>query len=92
MEVEDDHSYTVNGAAVHNCMCYYENVVMGSSQFAQQVKGWLKGENGFLDDYRDWLGTQRPTEPFPWTMSLADSLELWLSQSQGAQAAALRLN
>lgn len=91
MEVEDDHSYTVNGAAVHNCMCYYENVVMGSSQFAQQVKGWLKGENDFLDDYRDWLGTQRPTEPFPWTLSLADSLELWLSQSQGAQAAALRL-
>ena len=75
-----------------NCLCYWENVVMGSSQFAQQVKGWLKGENGFLDDYRDWLGTQRPTELFPWTLSLADSLELWLSQRQGAQAAALRLN
>lgn len=73
------------------CMCYREDAVMDKSQFTQQVKGWLQGNNTFLDDYRSWLGAQRATEPLPWTMSLADSLELWLSNSQGAQAAALKL-
>lgn len=28
MEVEDDNSYTVNGAAVHNCLCYWTYVMV----------------------------------------------------------------
>ncbi len=74
-----------------NCLCRWEDVVMESSDFNRQVKGWLDGENQFLDDYQSWLGSRQITEPLPWSMGLADSLELWLGNSQGAQAAAMRL-
>lgn len=74
-----------------NCLCRYEDVVMDGDAFAQQARGWLAGENQFLDDYQSWLGSRRITEPLPWSLGLADSLELWLSNSQGAQAAALNL-
>lgn len=45
----------------------------------RQVQGWVAGENGFLDGYRDWSGFD-PLAQLPWVMSLADALELWLGQ------------
>lgn len=75
-----------------SCFCFYTEVLMKPADFAKQVSGWLNGDNNFLDDYQDWLGVQDVTEPLPMPMSLADSLELWLSTNQGAHAAALRVN
>ena len=75
-----------------SCMCHWKEDLMPKGDFTNQVKGWLRGENAFLDDYRGWLNARQITEPMPWNMSLADSLELWLGINQGAQAAALRLN
>jgi hypothetical protein len=73
------------------CMCYYINVLMPKPQFTTNVRGWLDGNNNFLDDYAAWLGTRQPTEPLDWAMPIAESLELWLSVGQAAQAAALRV-
>ena len=74
------------------CLCHYKEQLMPKDNFTNQVKGWLRGENGFLDNYQGWLNARQVTEPLPWNMSLADSLEMWLGTSQGAQTAALRLN
>lgn len=74
------------------CMCYWEEQVMSVSVFKSQVADWLAGESDFLDDYRDWLGIQQITEPLPTNMSVAESLNLWLSAGRSAQAAALNLN
>lgn len=74
-----------------NCMCYYEEQVMSRGVFTSQVSDWLAGESDFLDDYKDWLGAQQVTEPLPTDMSVAESLNLWLSVGRGAQAAALNL-
>jgi hypothetical protein len=74
------------------CMCYYEEQVMSKGVFKSQVSDWMAGESDFLDDYRDWLGVQQVTEPLPTDMSVAESLNLWLSVGRGAQAAALNLN
>lgn len=74
-----------------NCLCYEEYVLMEDRQFAQQVRGWLEGSNTFLDDYQGWLGSIQPTELMPWNMTIADSLELWMSMSGDGHAAALRL-
>jgi len=74
------------------CMCYWEEQVMSAGVFKSQVADWLAGESEFLDDYRDWLGIQQVTEPLPTNMSVAESLNLWLSTSRRDQAAALNLN
>lgn len=74
-----------------NCMCYWEEQVMSAGVFKSQVADWLAGESDFLDDYRDWLGTEQVTEPLPANLSVADALELWLSTSRRDQAAALNL-
>lgn len=74
------------------CMCYWEEQVMSKGVFKSQVADWLAGESDFLDDYKDWLGVQQVTEPLPTDMSVAESLNLWLSVGRGAQAAALNLN
>ncbi len=73
------------------CMCFYVNVLMDKAAFAADVGGWMRGENGFLDDYAAWLGTRQPTEPLGWAMPIAESLELWLGMSADGQAAALRV-
>ncbi|MGD9728841.1 MAG: hypothetical protein AB7V39_21015, partial [Nitrospiraceae bacterium] len=73
------------------CMCRYENEVIGDADFANQVKGWVQGENNYLDEYQGWLGSIQPTEPMPWAMTIADSLELWMNMSGDGHAAALRL-
>lgn len=75
-----------------NCLCYYEPALMPADDFRRNVRGWLAGENRFLDEYQTWLGAPSPLALLPWTMSLADSLELWLNTSRDAQAAALGVN
>jgi len=72
-----------------NCLCYYIDVLASDSEFTKNIKGWLAGENEYLDDYQDWLGTREPDQQLPWHLPLADALELWLSTGKGAQAAAL---
>lgn len=74
------------------CMCYWEEQVMSKGVFKSQVADWLAGESDFLDDYKDWLGVQQVTEPLPTDMSVAESLNLWLSTGRSAQVAALNLN
>ena len=71
------------------CMCYYEDVLMSRKEFTAGVKGWVSNENQFLDDYAAWLGTRQPTDLMPWTMSLAESLNLWLRMGRENHAAAL---
>lgn len=73
-----------------NCMCYYEAALMPIDDFRKQVWGWVAGENGFLDGYRDWSGFD-PLAQLPWSMSLADALELWLGQDANGHAEALWL-
>ena len=73
------------------CMCYKEAVVMRAEQFRQQVRGWLQGENGFLDGYAEWMGTENPAQLLPWTLGLAESLERWLEMSADGHAAALAI-
>lgn len=51
---------------------------MPVDEFRRQVRGWLNGENHFLDEYQTWLGGLDPVQLLPWTLSLADSLERWL--------------
>jgi hypothetical protein len=72
------------------CMCYYEAALMDANDFRRQVRGWVAGENGFLDGYRDWSGFD-PLAQLPWSMGLADSLELWLGQDAAGHAEALGL-
>jgi len=74
-----------------NCLCYEEYVVMDDQAFAQRTREWLAGNNDFLDEYQGWLGSIQPTQPLPWAMTIADSLELWMSMSGDGHAAALRL-
>lgn len=73
-----------------NCMCYYEAAVMGRGDFLRQVRGWVAGENDFLDRYAEWSGFD-PLAQLPWVMSLADALELWLGQDADGHAEALAL-
>lgn len=75
-----------------NCLCRYEPALMPADDFRRSVRGWLAGENRFLDDYATWLGAPSPLTLLPWTINLADSLELWLNTSRDAQAAALGVN
>lgn len=74
-----------------NCLCYEEYVVMDDQAFAQRTREWLAGNNDFLDEYQGWLGSIQPTQPLPWAMTIADSLELWMSMSGDGHAAVLRL-
>lgn len=73
-----------------NCLCRYEEALMPPSAFAAQVRGWVRGENSFLDDYSDWLG-QRSISPLPDAITIANVLELWINGSVDAQAEALQL-
>jgi hypothetical protein len=88
---------TYNALPLHpQCLCRYEEVLMPPSDFARQARGWVAGENEFLDDYASWLGT-RSFAPWPETLGLADALELvttmqtWLDGNVDAAAAVLKL-
>lgn len=72
------------------CMCWYEAAVMPIDDFRKQVRGWLAGDNGFLDQYREWGGFD-PLMQLPWSMGLADALELWLNQNADGHAEAIGL-
>ena len=60
------------------CMCFYEEAMMSRGAFVAEVKGWLEGDNQFLDGYRDWLG-MNSIGPLPTTVGLADALEMWMT-------------
>lgn len=75
-----------------NCMCWYKEVLMSVSDFTNQIRGWLDGQNDFLDNYQGWLGIDRPTELWPAQMSLVDLLEAWLFLGADSHARLLRLN
>ena len=68
------------------CMCRQEAAVMPRERFLGNVRGWLAGENDFLDEYERWGGT---TDLLPWTMNLADTLLRWLEIAPDAHAEAL---
>lgn len=72
-----------------NCMCYYEDVLMPADEFTRNVRGWLDGQNNFLDDYQSWLGVQPVTEPLTAELSLVEALEFWLSVSGDGHGVAL---
>jgi len=90
MTVAEDESYTVGGHVVHNCLCRYEEALMPPDAFAAQVRGWVRGDNAFLDDYSDWLGT-RSIMPLPDLGTIAEVMDLWINGSVDAQAEALQL-
>jgi hypothetical protein len=68
------------------CMCRQEAATMPRDRFLGNVRGWVHGENDFLDDYERWGGT---TDLLPWTMGLADTLMRWLEIAPDAHAEAL---
>jgi len=68
------------------CMCYKQAVIMRAEDFRNQVRGWLNGENRFLDDYANWL-EQSPIGPLP--LVLMETLQLWLEGNLDAHGAAL---
>lgn len=70
------------------CMCRQEAATMPRDRFLGNVRGWLNGENDFLDEYERWGGT---TDLLPWTMGLADTMMRWLEIAPDAHAEALGL-
>lgn len=48
MEVEGDNSYTVNGAAVHNCLCFTMSVMMDSAEVTAQLRAVMQDTEGDL--------------------------------------------
>jgi hypothetical protein len=88
---------TANFLPAHvQCLCSWREVLMPPADFARQTRGWVAGENDFLDDYGSWLGT-RSFAPWPETLGMADALELvatmqaWLGNDVDAAAAVLKL-
>lgn len=78
------------------CMCRWEEVLMPVQDFARQVRGWVAGDNNFLDDYSTWLGT-RSFFPVPDQLGLTGALEMlnametWLSGDTDAMATVIQL-
>lgn len=68
------------------CMCWKKAQVMPAGQFRDQAQAWVRGENGFLDEYSNWLG-QSPIGPLP--AILATSLQDWLESNLDVHGAAL---
>ena len=69
---------------------------MPVQDFARQVRGWVAGDNNFLDDYSTWLGT-RSFFPVPDRFGLTGALEMlnametWLSGDTDAMATVIQL-
>jgi hypothetical protein len=68
------------------CMCWKQAVVMPAADFRNQVRGWMRGENDFLNGYAQWLG-QTPTVNL--SFGLAETFESWLESNPDAHAAGL---
>jgi hypothetical protein len=81
---------TANFLPLHpQCMCRYEEKMMDPKAFAGAVRGWIVGENGFLDEYVQWLGL-RQVGPFPLDLSTFHVMDLWLEGSTDAMAQSMR--
>jgi hypothetical protein len=70
------------------CLCWKEAVTMGTEEFRGRVRGWLDGNDNFLDNYRDWLSVD-PVQLFDWSMHIPKTLEVWLSGLAADHSAAL---
>lgn len=96
MTVAGDNSYTVGGHVVHNCLCRWEEVMMSPNDFTKQMRGWVAGENDFLDDYSSWLG-QRSFSPIPEPLGIAaaqelfEAMQMWLDGNTDAMATVLKV-
>jgi hypothetical protein len=73
-----------------NCMCYYAEVLMEPQQFAANVRGWIAGDNEFLDGYSNWLGVRDATGLIPFSLTMAQVFSTWLTGMSDAGLAALR--
>ncbi|GIV73549.1 hypothetical protein [Caldilinea sp.] len=74
------------------CMCWKEAVVMGADEFRRRVRGWLAGQDDFLDGYSEWLGipgTVEAAQPLPWTLLLAQAMARWLAVDEEGHGEAL---
>jgi hypothetical protein len=71
------------------CMCGKLSVNMQTDDFINQVRGWMVGENDFLDDYSNWLGVADPASIIDWGLPLASALEIWTEQTRAAHSVAL---
>lgn len=90
------YAVTENFLPLHpQCLCYYEEVLMPKTAFAAQVRGWIAGENEFLDGYVSWLD-QRAAGPWPAVLDAAGvaefwgTMERWLSGDVDAMATVLK--
>lgn len=88
---------TANFLPLHpQCLCRWEEVMMPPTDFARQMRGWVAGENDFLDDYSSWLG-QRSFSPIPEPLSIAaaqelfEAMQMWLDGSTDAMATVLKV-
>ena len=78
------------------CLCRWEEVLMPPGDFTKQVRGWVEGDNDFLDDYSSWLG-QRSFSPIPEPLSIAaaqelfEAMQMWLDGNTDAMATVLRI-
>ncbi len=88
---------TANFLPLHpQCLCRWEEVLMPPGDFAKQMRGWVAGENDFLDDYSSWLG-QRSFSPIPEPLSIAaaqelfEAMQMWLDGNTDAMATVLKL-
>ena len=88
---------TANFLPAHpQCLCRWEEVLMPPGDFTKQVRGWVEGDNDFLDDYSSWLG-QRSFSPIPEPLSIAaaqelfEAMQMWLDGNTDAMATVLRI-
>lgn len=78
------------------CLCRWEEVMMPPGDFTKQVRGWVAGDNDFLDDYSSWLG-QRSFSPIPEPLSIAaaqelfEAMQMWLDGNTDAMATVLKI-
>lgn len=95
LEVEDDHSYAVDGLAVHNCLCFKVAVLMKDEDFTNRMRGWLNSESAWpeMDAYATWTKTTRQTLAVALDTVLYEQLALpfinWLDGSEAEADAAL---
>ncbi len=94
---ENPHPKTANFLPAHpQCLCYFTEALMPLSDFTKQMRGWVTGENDFLDDYSSWLG-QRSFSPIPEPLGIAaaqelfEAMQMWLDDNVDAMATVLKI-
>jgi hypothetical protein len=80
LEVDRDHSYTINGAIVHNCICDQRAVLMGEDAFVDRLRGWVDGSEPWdeMNAYANWVGMSTETFASPLLTGIEFALQLWL--------------